>query len=168
MVKTGASAGNAWHRVVPTLRNAAVTLREIKVGDAAALLPHLGDPGVAERPYPRSLAGMQQFVRRARERRRRGLLMCFVIIPAGHKAPVGILQLWPIDTSGSAAEFEVVIGRQFWSTGLFEAAVALMFQFAFDTLGVSRLEAGTMVGGRPVVGAQEKTARRARLRVVKR
>src|SRR3954470_20652000 len=86
-----------WHRPVPTLRNAAATLREISTADARALLPHLIDADLTEDELrcPRSLTGVRRFARWARERRRRGRLICFVIVPAGQEAPVGLLQLWP-------------------------------------------------------------------------
>ena len=170
-VQKPATSGDAWHRAVPTLRSAAVTLREIRIGDARALLPHLADPGVPQpsRPRPHTLAGMQRFARSARDRRRRGRLICFAIIPDGQKTPVGVIELCRIDANGAAAEFEVIIGRSVRDGGLFRAAVALMFQFAFGTLGVVRLEARPIVAGqRPVTVAHDRTASRARLRVVKR
>jgi RimJ/RimL family protein N-acetyltransferase len=167
--KPATTSGDAWHRAVPTLRSAAVTLREIKITDAQALLSHLGDPDLAPQSRPHTLADVQKFARVARERHRRGRLICLVIIPAGQKAPVGLIQLRPINASGSAAEFEVVIGRAFRDDGLFRAAVALMFQFAFGTLGVVRLEARPILAERrPPAAADDKAARKSRLRVVKR
>jgi RimJ/RimL family protein N-acetyltransferase len=139
-----------WHRSVPTLRNAVATLREISTADARALLPYLTDPALTqdELRCPRTLTGVRRFARWARERRRRGRLICFVIIPAGQNTPVGLLQLWPIDPAGTAAEFSVIVGRSFWGSELFRGAAALMFQFAFGTLGVKRLESRTIVTNR--------------------
>jgi len=147
-----------WHRSVPTLRNAAATLREISTADARALLPYLTDPAVTQHELrcPRSLTGVRRFARWARERRRRGRLICFVIIPAGQNTPVGLLQLWPIDPAGTAAEFSVIVGRSFWGGELFRAAASLMFQFAFGALGVRRLESRTIVANRRANNALRK------------
>lgn len=169
IVQTAATPVDAWHRAVPTLQSAAVTLREIKASDARSLLAPMRDPGVTGRHYPQSLAGMQKFAREAREHRKHGRLICFVIIPEGQTTPVGVIQLRPIKATRSAAEFEVIIGRSFQNDSLFQAAVALMFQFAFGALGVSRLESGTIVAGtRPSAPRLDAGGPRARLRIVKR
>jgi len=136
-----------WHRAVPRLQNAAVTLREISVRDASALLSHLDDP-IALRhvaPCPATIEGLRRFARWAHEKRRGGRLICFAIIPAGHTRPVGLMQLWPLDPGGTTAEWGVVIGPSLWGTGIFPAAASLLFQFVFDGLGVVRLEARTAV-----------------------
>jgi RimJ/RimL family protein N-acetyltransferase len=158
MRQTPESNEKGWHRPVPILRNAAATLREISTADARALLPHLTDPDLAQHELrcPRSLTGVRRFARWARERRRRGRLICFVIVPAGQEAPVGLLQLWPIDPGGAAAEFSVIVGRSFWGGELFQAAAALMFQFAFGSLGVKRLESRTIVANRRANHAMRK------------
>jgi ribosomal-protein-alanine N-acetyltransferase len=147
-----------WPRTVPRLRNAAVTLREISPRDAAALFVHLDDPVVLRHvsPCPGSIAGLERFARWAQERRRRGRLICFSIIPAGHTRPAGLVQVWPLDPNGVTAEFGVVMGRAFWGTGLFPAAAALLFQFVFDRLGVLRLEARTNALNRRANAALKK------------
>ena len=43
------------------------------------------------------------------------------------------------------AEWGFAIGSQFWGTGVFEAGANLVLEFAFDTLGVRRLEARAAV-----------------------
>ena len=155
-----------WQGAVPRLVNGAATLREISIGDATALLAHLADP-VALRhvaPCPTTLAGLRRFARWARDRRRRGRLICFAVIPAGHRQPVGLMQLWPLDAAGTTAEWGVVIGRSFWGSGLFPAAAALLFRFAFHSLGIVRLEARTAVGNDRASAALRKIGARPEAR----
>jgi RimJ/RimL family protein N-acetyltransferase len=147
-----------WHHPVPRLHNAAVTLREISVRDASALLAHLDDP-VALRhvaPCPATIEGLRRFARWARETRLDDRLICFAIIPARHTRPVGLMQLWPLDPGGTTAEWGVVIGPSFWGTGLFPAAASLLFQFVFDGLGVVRLEARTATANQRANAALRK------------
>lgn len=152
-----------WHGSVPRLVNGAATIREISIGDAPALLAQLADP-VALRhvaPCPTTIAELRRFARWAREKRRRGRLICFAVIPDGHTQPVGLMQLWPLDPQHGTAEWGVVIGRSFWGSGLFPAAAALLFQFAFDSLGVMRLEARTAIDNERASAALRKVGARA-------
>lgn len=151
-----------WPRTVPRLHNAAATLREISPRDAAALFVHLNDPVVLRHvsPSPGSIDGLERFARWAQEKRRRGRLICFSIIPAGQACPVGLVQVWPLDPNGVTAEWGVVLGRAFWGTGLFREAAALLFQFVFDRLGVVRLEARTNALNRRANAALKKVGAR--------
>jgi len=152
-----------WHGAVPRLVNGAATIREISIGDAPALLAQLADP-VALRhvaPCPTTIAELRRFARWAREKRRRGRLICFAVIPDGHPQPVGLMQLWPLDPEHGTAEWGVVIGRSFWGSGLFPAAAALLFQFAFESLGVMRLEARTAIDNDRASAALRKVGARA-------
>jgi RimJ/RimL family protein N-acetyltransferase len=139
-------AGRRWRRRPPRLSNDAVTIREIAVEDAAALAVHLTEPAVVRYlvPGPGTAAGFRRFARWARQQRGRGTFICFAIVPAGETRAVGLLQMWPIDPNGYAAEWGVVIARPWWGTGLFRSAVELFVPFAFRTVGASRLEARTI------------------------
>jgi len=138
--------------------NGSATLRELSVGDAPALLEQLADP-IALRhvaPCPATITEIRRFARWARETRGRGRLICFAVIPAGYRRPVGLMQLWPLDQDRTTAEWGVVIGRAFWGSGLFPAAASLLLQFAFDSLGVARLQARTAVGNDRAGAAMQK------------
>jgi ribosomal-protein-alanine N-acetyltransferase len=128
---------------LPVLRDRQVTLRALRSSDAATLLVHVSSPEVLRHiaPAPTTIAGFTRFVRWTHAQRRRRLHAAFGIIPAGASKPVGIVQCWPIELDWSIAEWGFVLGRQHWGTGLFERAARLMLDFAFDTAGVSRMEA---------------------------
>jgi len=138
------AAGNPdWRRRAPVLTDAHVTLRGLQQADAPSLLAHLSRPSVQHytTPCPASLEGMRRFVRWTHAERRRGLHLCYGIVPAGNVRPVGIVQIWAIERDFSTAEWGFVLSDEYWGTGLFISGARLLLDFAFGTLGVRRLEA---------------------------
>jgi len=63
------------------------------------------------------------------------------IVPAGQEEPIGIIQIWSLDSEFQTAEWGFVIDNAYWGTGLFVSAARLLVDFAFEALGVHRLEA---------------------------
>jgi [ribosomal protein S5]-alanine N-acetyltransferase len=130
-------------RPLAVLRDRHVTLRELRADDAGSLLTHISPPAVLRHiaPAPTTVAGFQQFIRWTHAQRRRRLHAAFGLIPAGQRQAVGILQFWPVELDLSTAEWGFVLGQQYWGTGLFERGARLMLDYAFDTVGVMRMEA---------------------------
>jgi RimJ/RimL family protein N-acetyltransferase len=125
------------------LTDAHVTLRDLQQADASSLLAHLSRPPVQHYtvPCPASLEGMQRFVRWTHAERRRGLHLCYGIVPPGNVRPVGIVQIWAIERDFSTAEWGFALSDEYRGTGLFISGARLLLDFAFGTLGVRRLEA---------------------------
>jgi RimJ/RimL family protein N-acetyltransferase len=88
--------------------------------------------------------------------RRRGTLLCYGIVPVGHVIPVGLLQIWPIKTDFSTAEWGFVLGQSAWGTGLFVSSAELFLDFVFNTIGVVRLETRAVVENGRSGGALRK------------
>lgn len=132
-----------WRRRLPVLTDAHVTLRGLKLEDAAALVRQLTTTAVSRHmsPAPSTLDGFERFIRWTQGQRRQGALACFAIIPAGEAQPVGIVQVWRLEADFSNAEWGIAIGQRHWGRGLATHAVALLFDFAFKTLGAARVEA---------------------------
>ena len=132
-----------WPTRLPVLTDGDVTLRELRVTDALVLLSEINKPVVLRYldPSPQSIEGFKRFIRWTHAQRRRGLHLCFGVVPAGQSQPLGIIQLWPIERDFSTAEWGFVMCESAWGTGIFVAAARLVLDLAFDTLGVSRLEA---------------------------
>jgi ribosomal-protein-alanine N-acetyltransferase len=153
---------------LPVLRDRHVTLRELRLGDAASLLAHIPPPTVLRHISlaPTTKAGFESFIRWARGQRRRRMHAAFGMIPAGAAGPVGILQFWPVELDWSTAEWGFVLGQEYWGTGLFERGAALLMDFVFDTVGVLRLEARCADVNRRGNGALRKVGavREGRLR----
>jgi RimJ/RimL family protein N-acetyltransferase len=132
---------STWCLGVPALRNEAVALRELKISDAPMLLEHVSGPSVQYlTPPPQSVEDFTRFIRRARVERRCGAQLSLGIVPGGQSTPVGLAQIWAIEPDFSTAEWGFVLGESMWGTGLFGASARLLLDFAFDTLGVVRLE----------------------------
>lgn len=133
----------AWRRGPLVLAHADVTLRELRDGDGPSLLAHLCRPTVQQyiAPSPASLDGLRRFIRWSRAQRRKGLYVCCGIVPLGVMRPVGVAQIWPIERDFSIAEWGMVLSDDYWGTGLFVSAADVLLRFAFDNLGVRRLEA---------------------------
>jgi RimJ/RimL family protein N-acetyltransferase len=81
---------------------------------------------------------------------------------------IGIFQVRQLESGFSTAEWGFAIGSPFWGAGYFVDAARLVVDFAFETIGVHRLEArAAAVNGRgngalrKVGAVQEGVLRRA-------
>lgn len=134
---------SGWRHGLPMLTGNRLTLRELVVSDAAELLPLIAAPEVARflSPPPTSVARFAGFVETTRLEREAGRYAGFAVVPHGHATPVGLVQVRQLEPGFSTAEWGIALGSAWWGRGLFEDAGRLVLAFAFDTLGVHRLEA---------------------------
>ena len=58
---------------------------------------------------------------------------------------IGIFQLRELEPGFGTAEWGFAIGSPYWGTGVFQEGAQLMISFAFETVGVHRLEARAAV-----------------------
>jgi ribosomal-protein-alanine N-acetyltransferase len=131
----------------PILKGAGVTLRELRRSDAATLFTLLTDEQVVKfiSPPPTSPEGYERFIEWAIAARPKGRYICFGVVPEGLEEPVGIFQLRLLPGESHVAEWGFVLGHAFWGTGIFPEAARLILAFAFDVMGVYRLEARASV-----------------------
>jgi RimJ/RimL family protein N-acetyltransferase len=132
-----------WSTGLPVLSSPLVTLRELRATDAPALLRQLRSPRVWRHivPPPSTLDGMREFIRWThRARRQRGTAV-FGVFRSGDTDAVGVMQLWKVERDFSVAECGFVLGEGQWGSGVFASGAHLLLGFAFDTVGVHRLEA---------------------------
>lgn len=132
-----------WQRTLPVLTGTHATLRELRTGDAPSLLSMLSSEEVARfiSPPPTTVEGFERFIAWTHRERAAGRYVCFAVVPAGFDAAVGIFQIRQLDPAFDTAEWGFAIGSPFWGTGLFMDAARLTVDFAFDTVGIHRLEA---------------------------
>jgi RimJ/RimL family protein N-acetyltransferase len=132
-----------WRRALPVLAGEQVTLRELRLSDAPALLAMLATEEVARfiSPPPTAVEGFERFIAWTHKRRAAGDYVCFAVVPAGADTAIGIFQIRQLEPSFQTAEWGFAIGSSFWGTGVFMDAARLTLGFAFDTVGVHRLEA---------------------------
>jgi RimJ/RimL family protein N-acetyltransferase len=136
-----------WRTGLPVLTGSRVTLREMRVSDATSLFAMLTTEEVARfiSPPPTTVEGFERFIMWANRERAAGTYACFAIVPHGMDTAIGIFQVRQIEPAWGTAEWGFAIGSPFWGTGAFSDGAKLVLDFAFDTIGVHRLEARAAV-----------------------
>src|SRR3954463_10932006 len=139
-----AAAGMAsWRLGLPVLRGALVTLRELRMNDAEALLAAMSTEDVARfiSPPPRTTDGFERFIAWAHRERAIGRYICFAVVARGDDGPIGLFQIRSLERDFGCSEWGFALAPEYWGTGLFVDAARLAVDFAFDVLGAHRLEA---------------------------
>jgi RimJ/RimL family protein N-acetyltransferase len=145
------SVGNAvstdWREALPVLRGKRVTLRELRASDAQSLFAMLTTEEVSRfiSPPPTTVEGFERFIAWTLRQRHAGSYACFAVTIEGSDTAVGIFQLRELEPGFGTAEWGFAIGSPYWGTGAFVEGAELMVTFAFETVGVHRLEARAAV-----------------------
>ena len=132
-----------WRIALPELVGRRVILREPRAGDASALFSLLATEEVSRfiSPPPATVEGFERYVGWTQRQRVAGQYVCFAIVPAGADAPIGLIHIRALSPAFLTADWGFAIGSEFWGTGAFTEAAELVLEFAFDALGIHRLEA---------------------------
>ena len=136
-----------WKTQLPVLQAKGITLRELRVSDAPSLLALLTTEEVTRfiSPPPTTTEGFERFIQWAQREREAGRYVCFAVVPDGYDTAVGLFQIRQLDPMFGTAEWGFALGSRFWGSGLFVSGAELMIDFAFDVIGVHRLEARAAV-----------------------
>ena len=136
-----------WRTALPVLTSGAISLRELRLSDAATLLEMLSTEEVARfiSPPPTTVGGFERFISWTHRERAAGRYVCFGIVPEGFEHAVGIIQVRTLGAGFDIAEWGFAIGSSFWGTGVFQTAAREVLAFAFTTIGAQRLEARSSV-----------------------
>jgi len=162
-----------WRTALPTLKGTLATLRELRTSDAPALLTMLSSEEVVQfvPPLPDEVGGFERFILSAHAQRMSGSYACFGVVPKGTQAVAGLFQLRQMEPGFTNAEWGFAMAPEYWGTGVFLEGAKLVADFAFDCVGVHRLEArvcarnGRGNGAMRKLGAtQEGVLRRSFLR----
>jgi len=142
-----ASIATDWQRALPVLGAGRVVLRELRADDAASLCALLTTEEVSRfiSPPPSTVEGFERFIAWTHRQRAAGAYACYAVTLGGRDAAIGIFQVRRLDAAFELAEWGFAIGSTFWGTGLFEESARLVLDFAFDVIGVRRLEARAAV-----------------------
>ena len=156
-VPAGVTDGD-WRKRLPLISAPGITLRELRISDAPALLHLLGASEVAEfiSPPPTTVEGFERFISWAQEEQRAGRYICFAVVPHGMSTAIGIFQVRQVEPQFGIAEWGFALGRAYWGTGIFVESARLVIDFAFETIGVYRLEARAAVANGRGNGALAK------------
>jgi RimJ/RimL family protein N-acetyltransferase len=132
-----------WRDRLPTLTGSRATLRELRTSDAASLFAMLTTEEVARfiSPPPSTVEGFERFIAWTHRQRTAGAYACFAVCVEGSDTAIGIFQLRELEPGFQTAEWGFAIGSPYWGTGAFRTGAELMLTFAFETVGVHRLEA---------------------------
>ena len=147
-----------WQQGLPTLRGEHVVLREMRASDATSLFALLTTEEVSRfiSPPPSTVEGFERFIAWALRRRTAGTYACFAVTLRGYDTAIGIFQIRETGPGFGTAEWGFAIGSAFWGSGIFKESAELVLEFAFDTLGVHRLEARAAVPNGRGNGALQK------------
>ena len=147
-----------WRRSVPVLSAGRVALRELRLSDAPALLELLTSEEVSRfiSPPPTTVKGFERFIAWTHGERAAGRYVCFAVVPAGLDTAIGIFQLRQLEPGFGIAEWGFAIGSPFWGTGVFMDGAKATIEFAFETIGVTRLEARAAIANGRGNGALAK------------
>jgi [ribosomal protein S5]-alanine N-acetyltransferase len=136
-----------WRDSLPLLAGSKVTLRELRASDAPSLFALLTTEEVSRfiSPPPSTVDGFEKFIAWTIRQRAVGAYVCFAVTIDATDTAIGIFQLRQLEPSFGTAEWGFAIGSAYWGTGVFEEGANLLVTFAFDTVGVHRLEARAAV-----------------------
>ena len=145
-VPVGTVATN-WRHGLPTLAAGQVVLRQLRTSDAASLFSLLTTEEVSRfiSPPPSTVEGFERFIAWTERQRLAGAYACFAITVKGMDTAVGIFQLRELEPGFGTAEWGFAIGSPFWGTGVFQQGAEMLVSFAFEKVGVHRLEARAAV-----------------------
>jgi ribosomal-protein-alanine N-acetyltransferase len=147
-----------WRRGLPTLSGTRVSVRALRLSDAASLFDMLSSDEVTRfiSPPPATLETFEKFILWANREREAGNYLCFAIVPADVDVAIGLIQVRQLEPTFETAEWGFALGSAFWGTGMFSEAASLVLDFAFRTVGVHRMEARAAVQNGRGAGALRK------------
>lgn len=156
--ETVATIASDWRRSLPVLASGNVTLRELKLADAPSLLAMVSTEEVSRfiSPPPTTIEGYKEFIKWTHEQRAAGTCIVFGVVPKEMSAAVGLFQVRSLEPGFSTAEWGFAVGSPFWGTGLFIESAHLVADFAFDIVGIHRLEGRASVENGRGCGALRK------------
>ena len=148
----------AWRSGLPILNGSLITLRELRASDATSLLSSLGSVEVTRliSPPPPTVEGFEKFIAWTKRQREAGKSIAYGVTLKDSDVVVGLFQVRSIKSGFGVAECGFALGSAFWGSGIFMDAAHLVFDFAFDCIGVHRMEAKAAVKNGRGNGALQK------------
>jgi ribosomal-protein-alanine N-acetyltransferase len=162
-----------WRHGLGSLQGSLVTLRELRITDAASLLRSVSTEDVAQfvSSPPGSVEEFERFIEWTHRQRAVGQYICFGVTPRGRDEVIGVFQVRSLEADFGTAEWGFALAAEYWGTGMFLEGAQLAVGFTLNVLGAHRLEAraalknGRGNGALRKIGAvQEGLLRRSLLR----
>ena len=154
----GLSSRLDWREGLPLMVTPRVVLRELRRSDAPALCRVARSPEVARHswPAPPTVEAFERFIEWSWAERAAGRYTCFGVVPRDSITAAGIFELRPLQPGFFRAELGYFIDRPLWGTGVFHDGARLMVDFAFNAVGVHRIEVRASVANARSNGALKK------------
>jgi RimJ/RimL family protein N-acetyltransferase len=133
-----------WGLHLPTLRAPRLTLRTLSEADVAGVLAVFSDPLVLrywDGPLMATQQDAMQYIERIHYGFRRRELMQWGIADTATNAVIGTCTLTHLSTTHQRAEIGFALRQTRWRQGLGTEAVTTALDFAFNGLGLHRVEA---------------------------
>jgi RimJ/RimL family protein N-acetyltransferase len=137
-------SGFDWAAELPTLRGSGLSLRGLRSEDASALFSVFGDPEVVRYWSSAPLhdgAAAERLIAEIHEHFRTRSLFQWGICTSESDQVIGTCTLYNLDLPHRRAEVGFALRRDTWGRGLAGEALDVLLGFAFDALGLHRIEA---------------------------
>ena len=146
------------HPTLAILAGSGVTLRELRHGDAAVVVPLLGTSELTRliAQPPSRVEDFSGFAAWAAGQRTAGRYACYAAALADGDRAVGVFHLRISDGDPGTAEWGFALDAPFRGTGLFQQSTGLFMDLAFNVMRLNRLEARAAVHNGRAVGALHK------------
>src|SRR5439155_3811216 len=120
MQQPSPATASDWREQLPVLTASGITLRELRMSDAPALMALLTTEAVTRfiSPPPTTLEGFERFIAWTARERQAGRYVCFAVVPDGYEPAVGLFQVRQLDPTFGTAVWGFTIGSAFWGSGL--------------------------------------------------
>ena len=147
-----------WRETTPLMQGENVLVRSLRREDAPALCALCATEPVGRFlwPPPSTTERFTEFIDWTRDQQTGGLQICFALVPIGHDTAAGLIQVRQLEANFQTAEWGFIVGQPYWGTGLFVNGARLALTYLFETVGVRRLEARTVVTNERANGALRK------------
>ena len=122
-------------------------MRELRRSDAVSLLASMAAEDVRQfiSPPPPTVERFETFIDWSHRQREAGQSVCFAMAARETDTAIGLFQVRSLEPDFSTAEWGFALGVEHWGNGTFADGADLAIDFAFEVLGVRRLEARTVV-----------------------
>lgn len=131
---------------VPQLETGRLLIRKLRLDDAPAMLAMLSDPETVRywgRPVMTELQQAEQYTRENLRWMEDGHCLYWGIEDKSSGQMIGTCTLFKLDINNRRGEIGYLLNRAYWHRGLMSEALRSVIDYAFDELGLHRLEADT-------------------------
>lgn len=147
---------------IPTIETQRLILRRLRLSDAENYFLHLGSDEAVTRymlfdPHT-DISQSEASIEKALGRYAQGRCYRWAMARKEDDSLIGVFELLRFQDADNSCSFAYMLGRDHWNRGYGTEAMKAAFHFAFQVLGVHRIEADHMADN-PASGAVMRKAR---------